>query len=152
MTINKAENPSTSEEGGSDVEIGTSENGILTVNFTKPLNAQNIYPSDDELVHGFTITNNSNRTVVYNVNLINVTNTFTSNNFVYRIVKDNQTLVNETVAPKTDTNLLSDLVIYPGETATFSINYKLIDIGSEQNYDQGKNYSGTVEIEIVSAR
>ena len=150
VTINKAETPSTSEEGSGEVEIGTNENEILTVNFTKPMTAHNITPGWTG-IHEFTIKNNSNRTVVYNVNMIKVVNTFTSNNFVYSLVKDGQTLVNQVPALKSDSTIANNLVIAPGETATFQINYKFVEIGEPQDYDRGQNYSATIEIQIVSA-
>ena len=83
--------------------------------------------------------------------MIKVVNTFTSNNFVYSLVKDGQTLVNQIPALKSDSTIANNLVIAPGETATFQINYKFVEIGEPQDYDQGRNYSSTVEIEIVSA-
>ena len=150
VTINKAENPSISEDGEGDIEIGTSENTYLSVNFTKPVKAYNIIPGWTG-THEFTVKNNSNKTVVYNVNLTNITNTFTSNNFVYSLVKDGEVLVNETPAVKKNSTIANNIVIAPGQTATFQINYKFKEIGEPQNYDQGQNYSATVAIEIVSA-
>ena len=114
------------------------------------MTANNIYP-DWKGTHEFTIRNTSNRTVVYNVKLINVTNTFTSNNLVYSLVKDGQTLVSSTPTVKSDATIANNIVIAPGETATFQINYEFLEIGSAQDYDQGKTYKSTVEIEIVSA-
>ena len=150
VTINKAKNPSTSEEGSGNIDIDTSEDAILSVNFTKPMNAKNIIPGWTGS-HEFTIKNNSNKTVVYNINLIKVTNTFTSNNFVYSLVKDGQTLVNETTALKKDGSIAKNIVIAPGETASFQINYEFKYLEENQDYDKGQNYSGTVEIQLVSA-
>ena len=114
------------------------------------MSAQNILPGWTGS-HEFKVTNNSNRTVVYNINLINVKNTFTSNNFVYSLVKDGKTLVSQTPALKSNGTVASNIVIAPGETASFSMNYEFKNLKEPQDYDQGQNYSGTIEIEIVSA-
>ena len=112
--------------------------------------ATNIWPGWTG-IHEFTIKNNSDKAVVYNINLINVTNTFTSDNFVYTLVKDGKTLITKTPALKSDGKVIENLVIAPGETAVFQMNYEFVEIGKPQDYDQGKNYKGTIEIQIVSA-
>ena len=71
------------------------------------MSAQNILPGWTGS-HEFKVTNNSNRTVVYNINLINVKNTYTSNNFVYSLVKDGKTLVRQTPALKSNGFLTRD--------------------------------------------
>ena len=55
------------------------------------------------------------------------------------------------VAVKQDSTIASNIVIAPGETAMFSLDYEFIEIGSPQDYDRGQNYSATIEIQIVSA-
>ena len=109
------------------------------------MKVQNILPGWTG-THEFVLTNHSDHAIVYDVNLINVINDFTSDNFVYSLVKDGRTIVSERPAVRTDTTIAHELVIAPGESATFSLNYRFIEIGSEQNYDQGRTYSGTVEI------
>ena len=161
VTITKSDDPSISEEGDGDFEIGTIENGTLSVNFTKPLKVDNVYPMEEGeyLTHEFVLTNNSNKTITYDVNLLDVTNTFTSNNFVYSLTLNGKTIVNETPALKQNGTIAHELVINPGETASFSINYRLVETceGKDpntcpnQDYDKGKSYRGTVEIRVLSA-
>ena len=81
---------------------------------------------------------------------------FTSKSFSYKdsfsvLVKDGKTLVSSTPAVRNNTTIANNIVIAPGQTATFQINYEFVEIGEPQDYDQGRNYSSTVEIEIVSA-
>ena len=149
ITINKTEDPSTVDPGDGDFNVDDLE-GLLTVSYTKPLTVQNIIPGWTGS-HEFILTNHSTRTIVYDVNLINIINDFTSDNFVYSLVKDGQTIVNETPALKADGTIADDLIIGPGETARFSINYRFIEIGQPQDYDQGRNYRGTVQIIAYSA-
>ena len=66
-------------------------------------------------------------------------------------MKDGQTLVNETPALKSNGTIANNIVIAPGQTARFSINYEFINLNEPQDYDQGQNYSSTVQIQIVSA-
>ena len=56
-------------------------------------------------------------------------------------------IIKETApAVKEDTTIAKDLVIQAGESIKFAINYEFVEIGEPQDYDQGRNYSATVQI------
>ena len=147
LTITKEEEPPIVDPGDGEFDFNELE-GLLTVQYTTPLNVSNIRPGWTGS-HEFVLTNHSDRTIVYNINLINVENTFTSDNFVYSLVKDGRTIVDPTTAVKEDATIAGELIIGPGESKRFSINYEFVEIGAPQDYDQGRHYSGTVEIMAI---
>lgn len=151
VTINKNDNPSSVDNGNSSVDINTSGNSALVVSYTKDINVKNIIPGWHD-TQKFDITNKSNRTIVYNINLIDVVNTFKSDDFKYSLVKDGRTLIKETPAVKSNNTIYQKLVIAPGETAKFELNYRFVDTGTNQNRDINVQYKSKVEIAIVTVK
>ena len=149
VNIIRAGNPSIVDNGNGSIDIGTASNGVLTVTYTKDINIQNILPGWSG-TQTFTIKNTSNKTIIYNVNLIDVQNTFKNNEFKYNLVKDGNVIVRTTDALVSNAAIAKQLVIAAGETANFEINYEFVDINNPQDYNQGVNYKAKVEIELVS--
>lgn len=150
VTINRVSGDGSVEENGdSDFEVGTLENNSLIVSYTKDFNVKNIIPGWTGS-QTFELTNKSDKTIVYNVNLLNVVNTFKSNDFRYTLIKDNKVIVGQTPALRSDGPIYQKLVIAPGETAKFELKFEFINHNYSQNEDLDVQYSSKVEIQIVS--
>lgn len=140
-----------SENGESNYEYNVIENNSFIVNYTKDLYARNIIPGW-EGSQTFTVTNKSIYTLVYNVNLLDITNTFELEDFRYTLIKDGKTLFENQLAPSTNSKktIAEKLVIGPGESADFTMYFKFVNQDYPQDEDQGKEYKSKVEIELVS--
>ncbi len=103
-----------------------------------------------EVVHPqktFSIENPTNITITYSLAWVVNENNFTSNNFEYMIESTNGGYQTEwTVAPKSGSPLIDDLIINPNETQEYTITFRLKGIGENQDYDQGKTFSGYLEV------
>ena len=122
-----------------------------------------LYPDDqnDETVNTkipditFTITNTTNREIKYNINWINVENTFTSDNFWFKAVSDKggfNTVSNNDgwlTAPKENDRMASEVVVPPKSSQRYRISFTLHGTGEEQNYDQGKIFRGKIAIDMI---
>lgn len=149
LNILKSSNPVVVEDGNGSYDINTIENNVFLVSYTKDLNVENIIPG----WYGsqtFTVTNKSDATIVYDIHLIDVENTFKNNDFKYELVKDSNVLVEKTDALTSDGAIYSKLVLAPGESADFAINYEFVERGQDQNENINVKYHSKVEIRIVS--
>jgi len=151
VTINKSEDVSVEENGDSDFEINTTENNSLMVSYTKDINVEDIIPGWNG-TQTFTLKNKSKKTIVYNVNLLDVVNTFKSDNLKYSLIKDDKVIVEQTPALRSDGAIYEKLIIAPGETANFELNFEFLETNQVQNEDYDVKYSSKVEIKIVSVK
>ncbi len=101
-----------------------------------------IYPQKS-----FTITNKSNVSVIYNLEWVVKENTFTSDNFEYMIESDNNGYnVEFTPSPKVSGDLVEGIIINANETQSYTITFRLKGTGENQDYDQGKSFSGYLNV------
>ena len=125
------------------------ENELFVVSYTKGIDVKGIVPgwNGSQL---FTLTNKSDKSIVYNVNLIDVVNTFKSENFKYTLIKDGKVIVNQTSSLRQNGAIYEKLIIAPGETADFELKFDFIETNQVQNEDINVRYSSKLEIQIVS--
>lgn len=98
----------------------------------------NDYPSNS-----FSVTNQSDYTISYKITMVVDTNTYVSNNFMYKLESTNNGYSSDfKTAPWADTIINSYVLIGPKETQDYTISFKLNGINEEQNYDQGQTFSG----------
>ncbi len=95
----------------------------------------------------FAVTNLSEFEVEYKLTFIVEKNTFTSQNFQYKIESTNGGFSEDfKVAPWEETLLSSLVTIGPLETQEYTLTFKLHGTGEEQNYDQGKSFEGFIRV------
>ena len=105
------------------------------------------YEEKDYPSNTFVVTNNSKYTLVYKVTMTVENNTYTSDNFQYKIDSTNGGYESEfKTAPKEDTLLSSYILIKPKSKQEYTITFRLRGTGEEQNYDQGKKFEGHIKI------
>lgn len=143
--------------GGGNVNIDTA---ALIVAFESgaDINVSNLYPDDqnDPDVNTtvpdvkFTIINTTSKALHYNLDWINVENTFTSGNFMTKIFGDNGGYKADWAsAPTTNNRFANNIEIPAYTTQNYVLSFKLRGIGTEQNFDQGKIFKGRVAVDII---
>lgn len=143
--------------GGGNVNIDTA---ALIVAFESgaDINVSNLYPDDqnDPDVNTtvpdvkFTIINTTSKALHYNLDWINVENTFTSGNFMTKIFGDNGGYKADWAsAPTTNNRFANNIEIPAYTTQNYILSFKLRGIGTEQNFDQGKTFKGRVAVDII---
>ena len=147
----------TSQEGNGGMDF-TSADLIVIFDSTDDVVAENIYP-DDQAGEGFnttipsigfTIQNTTNQTLYYNLSWTVNENTFTSDNFWYRVTSDNAGFNQDwTTAPTSDYTFATRVAVAPNTTQTYSVDFTLHGTGEPQNYDQGKVFSGQIHVDLI---
>lgn len=143
--------------GGGNVNIDTA---ALIVAFESgdDINISNLYPDDqnDPDVNTtvpdvkFTIINTTSKALHYNLDWINVENTFTSGNFMTKIFGDNGGYKADWAsAPTTNNRFANNIEIPAYTTQNYVLSFKLRGIGTEQNFDQGKTFKGRVAVDLI---
>ena len=143
--------------GGGNVNIDTA---ALIVAFESgaDINVSNLYPDDqnDPDVNTtvpdvkFIIINTTSKALHYNLDWINVENTFTSGNFMTKIFGDNGGYKADWAsAPTTNNRFANNIEIPAYTTQNYILSFKLRGIGTEQNFDQGKTFKGRVAVDLI---
>lgn len=143
--------------GGGNVNVDTA---ALIVAFESgaDINVSNLYPDDqnDPDVNTtvpdvkFTIINTTSKALHYNLDWINVENTFTSGNFMTKIFGDNGGYKADWASAPTTNNCFANNIEIPAYTTqNYVLSFKLRGIGTEQNFDQGKIFKGRVAVDII---
>lgn len=144
---------------GSSTNIGNNEltlkSGELILEYedTNRVFIDNIYPDDQPFyttkipTKKFKVTNKSALHVKYNLRWVVTLNDYQSDNFKYKV---SSTLggakFDWVTAPKTTSPLATEILIEPFTTQEYEVDFKLQGVGGKQNYDQGRTFSGYIEI------
>ncbi len=95
----------------------------------------------------FTVENKSLYYVAYNLKWHVTENTFTSENFKFKVnCNSNCKSLDFTTAPWEDTVFLKEILIPPKTTHNYIISFKLHGTNSPQNYDKGKVFIGKIQV------
>lgn len=126
------------------------EKGILYVTYVQGVNIENMRPNTT-VTQKFTVENQSNQTITYNLSWENVINELTiQRGFTYQIKKDGIIQSDEIPVPKSAMNLLSKIVIPAHTVYSYEIDYTFHDLEDvNQNVDQNKTFSAQIKAEIV---
>lgn len=147
----------TSQDGNGDIEFSTASL-IVIFDSTDGVSADDIYPDDQvgEGVNtevpsiGFTVQNTTNKVLYYDLSWTIIENTFTSDNFWYKISSDNDGFNQDwETAPKSDYKFATRVAIAPNTTQTYVVEFTLHGTGEEQNYDQGKRFNGQIHVDLI---
>ena len=141
----------------SSVVVKTAQIGTITYTNGNEVKLENAYPGATSETKTFTVAADASATanVNYSLNWTNVTNGFVNKeDLVYTLTGANSdasntttTLVTKTneVAPSANT-LIGSSVLKPGETHTYSLTVNFKETGSDQNTNQGKAFTGKIEV------
>ncbi len=118
--------------------------------------ANEVYPDDqDGIVSAisdkiFTLENTSTIPITYQIGWEVIKNTFTSDNFKYKVESTNGgATLPYTIAPKSTSMFASNVTIPSLTTQKYTISFKLQGLGIPQNYDQNRNFTARIQISIV---
>ena len=113
-----------------------------------------IYPDDQPFfdnrtnpVKKFRVTNKSGLYIKYNLRWVVQLNDYDSDNFKYKLSSTlGGATMNWITAPKVTSPLATEILIPPYTTQEYTAEFKLQGVGGNQDYDQGKTFSGYIEI------
>lgn len=144
---------------GSSTNIGNKEltvkSGELILEYedTNKVLIDNIYPDDqpnytqDIPTKKFKVTNKSSLYIKYNLRWVVTLNNYESDNFKFKVASTNNGAnFDFKTAPKITSPLATEIIIPPFTTQEYEVDFKLQGVGGKQNYDQGKIFSGYIEI------
>ena len=149
------------KHNGSSTTTGTpdtdQETASLILRFVdgETLSIEGIMPDDQpnyEVIRPyktFTVENLSNVDLTYSIIMQVGLNTFTTNNFKYKLDATNGVQsFGYTVAPKVNSYLVKDVRIAKKTTQRYRVTFNLEGTNSPQNEDQGKKFTATFKIEV----
>lgn len=98
----------------------------------------------------FTIENTTDKELYYDINWLNVENSFESTNFWFKISSNYNGYNNDwKTAPFTSEKMATRVMIAPKTKQSYTVSFTLHGTGSEQNYDQGKYFKGKISVELI---
>ena len=118
----------------------------------------NLYPDDQDDPNvntkvpdiRFSIENTTDKPLKYNIEWIDVENTFTSPNFWFKVSSTYNGFNQDwTTAPKSNGRMATEVVVAPKSKQIYTVSFTLHGTGQPQNYDQGKYFRGKVAIDII---
>lgn len=140
----------TGNTGASSVIVNTANIGITYTN-GQEINLANAIPNATQ-TKSFTVKNTSAVSTKYKLKWVNVTNGFAvKSDLVYSIsgTGTGAGQVSETVCPSAAADIQT-VTIGAGITHTYSMTVTFKETGSNQNSNQGKKFTGKIEVEAVA--
>lgn len=144
---------------GTSMNVGNSKRqlkaGELVLEYEDDNNiyVTDIYPDDQPYFVQeippkiFRVYNRSSLYVSYNLRWKVDINDYESENFKYKVTSTlNGANLDWTTAPFEDSVLKTEIIIAPYTTQEYQVDFKLQGVGGNQDYDQGKIFSGHIEI------
>lgn len=159
VIVLKSPHKDPNKEGNNGVDY---QAAVLKVIFSsnEKIVANNIYP-DDQASEGkntkipdmkFVIENSSDSTLYYDISMVNVENTYVTDNFRYKITSTNNGFTKDwTSAPKErNSKINSNRVAIAAHTKQeYVVSFTLHGTNAPQNEDQGKVFRANVEVTMV---
>lgn len=150
--VNPVNSGSSTNVGNKDLSIKSGEL-ILEYEDQNTVFITDIYPDDqpnyiqDIPTKRFKVTNKSNLWISYNLRWVVTLNDYVTDNFKYKIASTrNGANFDFRTAPKETAPIATKILIAPGAVQEYAIDFKLQGTGGKQNEDQGRTFSGHVEI------
>lgn len=155
MEIKDNGNGFSSTTGNDDIFFA-SASLVVVFNSVDNVSASMIYPDDQVGVTTklpdltFTVENTTDTTLYYDINWVDIENTYESNNFWIKVTSTNSGYQKDwSTAPFTNEKLASKVAIAPRSKQLYTISFTLHGTGTEQNYDQGKTFKGKVTVDLI---
>ena len=150
--VKPIKNGSTKNFGGKEISVNSGDI-ILEFEDESIVYITDIYPDDQPFYEQdippkkFRVTNQSGLYLMYNLRWAVTLNDYTTDNFKYSLSSTmNGANFDFKTVPKETGSIANEILIPPYTTQEYEINFKLQGTGSKQNEDQGKTFSGYVEI------
>lgn len=126
------------------------EEAILFVTYLQDVDVDNMLPNTI-VTQSFTVENQSNHTLRFNLNWQNVSNEFTiREGFTYTVKVDGIVKLKSIPTPNINSNLLKEIIIPAKTTYNYEIDYTFLDLPDvDQTIDQGKTFKAQIKAEIV---
>ncbi len=147
---------------GSSTAIGNNQADIATAEFiidfidSKQIVIDNLFPEDQTgnvtkyATKKITITNRSSEYVRYKIEMVVTNYTFTSDNFLYKIESTGEGYSQDyTMVPRNTSFIADTVVIGPTSTQEYTFTFKVKGLNENQNFDQGKSFSGYFQVYSV---
>ena len=93
----------------------------------------------------FTVKNNGTFDATYSINLDVISNTFLNDELIYRITREGN-IVGSGVVPINSDILIDGIEIGVDEIHNYTIEFEFLEMSSEQNYNQGKEFNAKIQI------
>ena len=135
-------------EGNDKAKVTTVTAGEMKLEYKGDANVNlaNILPGETRTIT-FTVTNIGTVTAQYNVDLIDVTNTFEhQEELQFSLKRDSKEVKGESQLPNNDITLQEGISIGVEETHNYTLTIHYIETNSEQNYNQNKNFNCSIQI------
>lgn len=123
--------------------------GIMSLKLdgTQELNANNMLPGATKEVE-FSIENTGTLTTTYELDMKEVYNDFANKeDLVYTLEQDGKSITTEAEAPATNEILIPAVVIEPNEIQTYKLKLTFKEMGTNQNNNQNKTFTGKIQID-----
>jgi len=155
MEITNNGNGLSSSKGNSGFNIASASLLVVYENIDA-VTATMIYPDDQPAGEDinteipdikFFVTNTTDNELEFNIDWTDVVNTYTSDNFQFRLVRNNATIIDWKAVPKSNSNMTT-LKIPANTQQTFVVSFRLHGINDDQYYDQGKIFKGRIFVDI----
>lgn len=147
-------NGSSTVSGDPNMESSTP---VLIINYVEgvTVNISNLMPDDQPNItqtnpyKSFTIENESTYPIIYSIKWNITENTFTTNNFKFRVDSTNGgPTIDYTTVPNTNVYLAKNITIGAKVKQKYTITFNLVGTNTPQNEDQGKIFQGSVKVEV----
>ncbi len=135
-------------EGNDKAKVTTVTAGEMKLQYkgTNSISLANILPGETRKIT-FTVENIGTVPAQYNVDLINVTNTFAHpEELQYSLKRDNEEVKSESQLPNTNITIQTGISIEKSKTHKYELTIHYIETNSEQNYNQNKNFNCSIQI------
>lgn len=152
-------NGSSAQSGNPDVSINTPTLEVVFLD-NEEMVISDLYPTDQPGMtpriptKEFTVENKSAVTQSFNIKWVYYSNTFDidSNNMQLSITGTNNAdrSLAWTAVPRADQTLMTNIEIAPYVKQKYTVSFRLEGVNGPQNYDQGKEFSGKLQIELYT--
>ncbi len=130
--------------------VEVNENAVLYVNYIKGVDIDKMAPGTSA-TQTFTVENQSNYPLYFNVDWIDVKNELTvREGLTYQVIRDQVAVTEEIPTPNTDGRFLENVYIAPHTTYTYEIIYTFHNLSDiDQTLDQNKVFSTKIKAEVI---
>ena len=138
--------------GNDEAKKTTLTTGTMSLKLTGPTEVttkENMIPGESVSIE-FKVENTGTVATYYNLDMIEVTNTFNpKSDLVYSVKSDKGANKENTIAPSDKGTLIPNIRIEKGETHSYTLTITFLETHSNQNSNQGKTFTGRVQINNI---
>ena len=134
-------------ETSRDVNTQLGDRPTIELDGTTIIDLGEVFPGDSKSIN-FSVKNLGSATAVYNLDIINVVNTFVdTSDLVYTITSTNSGgTKSQSEAPLDTTRLINDITIEGGQTQEYTMTFTFLETNDSQNDNAIATFSGKIQI------